>query len=85
MSDADKSLAADAARWRWLLAKMQESYDDRPIEITGEFSLQDFTLDCSMLAGYREHRRCQVVIGWGDLRDEPLGFAQAVDLAMACQ
>lgn len=66
----------DAERYRWLLKKMQASYD-------GEDS-EDYeaTVTCSMLFGRKEVRRMQAEISWFDEKDEPLNLSAAIDSAM---
>jgi hypothetical protein len=66
----------DAARYRWLLKKMQASYDGEAAED------YETTVTCSMLFGRKEVRRVQAEISWFDERDEDLNLGAAIDRAM---
>ena len=67
----------DAERYRKLIALLQEAYDGNVIELENSF-----IVDCSMVSGYKTERRVQAVLGWADIRDEPLNLDAAIDAAM---
>ena len=67
----------DAERYRKLIALLQEAYDGNAIELENSF-----IVDCSMVSGYKTERRVQAVLGWADIRDEPLNLDAAIDAAM---
>lgn len=66
----------DAARYRWLVAKLQEAYDSNDLEIG------DLVVGCSMQYGHRNERCVMGLIRWIDARDEPLNLDAAIDAAM---
>lgn len=73
------ALRADAARYRWLIQKMQDSYDGEAAED------YEVTVTCSMLFGRKEVRRVQAEISWFDERDEDLNLGAAIDRAMLAE
>jgi len=76
MVDEMEALRADAERYRWLIQKMQASYEG---DAADDYEL---TVTCSMLFGRKEVRRVQAEISWFDERDEDLNLSAAIDRAM---
>lgn len=66
----------DAARYRWLIARLQDAYDGSDLEIG------DLVVGCSMQYGHRNERCVMGLIRWIDARDEPLNLDAAIDAAM---
>ena len=73
----DPLVGRDAARFRWLLARLQAAYDG---DTNDDFDA--LTVFCSMQWGHREQRRVEAYITWTDVRDEPLDLGAAIDAAM---
>lgn len=74
----DLYMERDAARYRWLLAKMQEAYDSgHQVEFNG-----NLFIDVSMPFRRKDHRRISAAISFSDVSDEPLGLSVAIDEAM---
>lgn len=71
-------LQRDAARYRWLLARLQAAYDG---ETNDDFDI--LTVFCSMQWGHRDQRRVEASISWTDARDEPLNLSAAIDAVAA--
>lgn len=69
------SLAADAMRFRKLMALLQSAYDvnANPTE-SGDLSVY-----CSMLSGWRNERTVKAEITWRDERDADLDLASVLD------
>jgi len=72
----DPLVGQDAARYRWLLARLQAAYDGDTND-----DLDTVTVFCSMQFGHRDHRRVEAYITWSDARDEPLNLSAAIDAA----
>lgn len=70
-----RSLAADAMRFRKLMALLQSAYDGNadPVE-SG-----DLTVYCSMLSGWRSERTVKAEITWRDERDAERDLASVLD------
>ena len=70
-----RSLAADALRFRKLMALLQAAYDGNadPVE-SG-----DLTVYCSMQSGWRNERTVKAEITWRDERDADLDLASVLD------
>ena len=67
---------ADAARYRWLLAQLQATYDER--QQAGEI-----VTECFMAWGHKSDRSMTATLTWQDQRDEPLDLSAAIDRAMS--
>lgn len=65
--------ALDAQRFRKLCALLQKAYDGEPIEV------DNTTIYCSMLSGFKHMRNVEARLCWTDARDEPLDLASALD------
>lgn len=76
LSEAKK----DAERWRGLMTILQTAYDGSVQEF-GEGN-ESLIIDCAMVSGYKTERRVQAVLGWRDVRDEPLDLATSLDKAI---
>ena len=76
VSEQLQRMADDAARYRWLMAKLQAAYDG---EVCDDYEV---TVTCSMIFGRKEVRRVQAEISWFDERDELLNLSAAIDESM---
>lgn len=70
-----QGLAADALRFRKLMALLQAAYDNAD----GQNELGDLTVYCSMLTGWRNERSVKAEITWRDERDADLNLASVLD------
>lgn len=65
----------DAARYRYLIAKLQQAYD-------GDYFETDLiSLYCHMPSQYKGERVVRAEITWRDKADEPIGLSEAIDHA----
>lgn len=71
MNESEKASAFD-----WLMEKLQRAYDGEEQEFEGLF------IYCRMVYGRRDHRSCSAEINFDDVRDEPIGLAEAIRKAM---
>jgi hypothetical protein len=63
----------DAARYRWLMERMQEVYDG------ANYDIGHVDISCMMIFGRKEVRRVSAEISWFDERDEDLNLSSAID------
>lgn len=73
----DPLVGRDAARYRWLVARLQAAYDG---DTNDDFD--SVTVFCSMQWGHKGRRRVEACITWEDARDEPLDLGSAIDAEM---
>lgn len=73
----DPLVGRDAARYRWLVERLQAAYDG---DTNDDFDV--LTVFCRMQWGHRDQRRVEAYITWTDVRDEPLDIGAAIDAAM---
>lgn len=70
-----RGLAADAVRFRKLMALFQAAYDGNADLVESG----DLTVYCSMLSGWRNERTVKAEIVWRDGRDADLDLASVLD------
>lgn len=75
--EAAKKAEAKAAAFDWLMARMQEAYDQ-----SGWVEVGDLSIGTQTLWGHREERLVKGEIQWRDRRDEPLNLLAAIEQAM---
>lgn len=66
-----------AAAFDWLMARMQEAYDQ-----SGWVEVGDLSIGTQTMWGHREERLVKGEIQWRDRRDEPLNLLAAIEQAM---
>lgn len=71
--EAAKKAEAKAAAFDWLIARMQEAYDQSGIVEVGDISISAQTV-----WGHREECLMKAEIQWKDRRDEPLNLLDAI-------
>ena len=69
--------ARKAAAFDWLIARMQEAYDQG-----GWMEAGDVSVGANMMWGRREECLVQAEIQWKDRRDEPLDLLAAIEKAI---
>lgn len=65
----------DAERYRYLITKLQQSYDGDYIEI------DPMSLYCHMQSQFKGDRVIRAEITWGSETGEPIGLSEAIDHA----
>lgn len=76
VSEQLQRMAEDAARYRWLMNRLQAAYDGEA------FENDEPTIYCHMSFGRKEVSRMQAEISWFDVRGEPLNLSAAIDQAL---
>lgn len=71
--EAAKKAEAKAAAFDWLMARMQEAYDQG-----GWVEVGDISISAQTVWGHREERLMKAEIQWKDRRDEPLNLLDAI-------
>lgn len=76
--ESAKKAEAKAAAFDWLIARMQEAYDQG-----GWMEVGDVSIGAHTIWGHREECLMKAEIQWKDRRDEPLDLLAAINQSIA--
>lgn len=74
---AREKAEAKAAAFDWLMARLQEAYDQ-----SGSVEVGDISISAQTVWGHREECLMKAEIQWTDKRDEPLNLLAALEKAI---